>query len=127
VALYIFAICIPEFQLYHVDAHGAIYCRNTYHIVLNCIHVEAKDAIYCRIMYPTVYVSCILPQYVSYSSKLCHGEARRALNCRMMYPCLGLLLVEWYVAPGGLFQVLSIVLHVVDLEQEKRDSQARIS
>jgi hypothetical protein len=43
-----------------------------------------------------------------------------------MYPCLGLLLVEWYVAPGGLFQVLSVVLHVVDLEKEKRESQARV-
>jgi hypothetical protein len=74
-----------------------------------------------------LYISCILPQYVSYVSKLCHGEARGALNCRMMYPCLGLLLVEWYVAPGGLLQVLSVVLHVVDLEQEKRESQARIS
>jgi hypothetical protein len=42
-----------------------------------------------------------------------------------MYPCLGLLLVEWYVAPGGLLQVLSVVLHVVDLEQDKKGQSGK--
>ena len=104
-ALFIFALCI---------------------LYVSCIlpqYVSYSSKLYSR----GCAWRCILPQYFSYSSKLCHGDARGAVNCRVMYPCLGLLLVEWYVAPGGLLQVLSVVLHVVDLEQDKRDSQARIS
>ena len=111
---------MPQLQYRHVECSNVlsshmlyVYFLHIYTCLLTSLNVSV---FYVHATKPCNVLSCIIQPH-PLQLRADFPRAIYTSSGHAMYSCLGLLLVEGHVAPGGLLQVQPVVLHVVHLQE----------